>query len=333
VWYKFTVVSTTGVQHQLVAVIGLLNEIVSAGLDRDAVCKLVAERAMDLTHSSGAAIELAEGDAMVCRTACGTASSAIGLRLPKSNSLSGRCVEMQVPLSSDDTENDPQVDAAVCRRVGAASLVCVPLFHQDKAIGVLVVGSSEKKHFADADMGTLALLACVVGSSMANADKFNEAQQESLHDPLTGLWNRRAYDRELQLEFDRAKRYKHPLTIGLFDLDGFKALNDSQGHPAGDQALREVAKVLGRCIRNVDKSFRIGGDEFAILLPETGAKGAKLVTKRIQEEVIALDIGVSVTVGAVESKTFKTHEKAHAAADEKLYKAKAVRKKSAKKKK
>lgn len=288
---------------------------------------------MTLTKSTGAAVELEEGDHMVCLRACGTAAPAEGMQLPKKTSLSGRCVEMQVPLTSDDTANDPQVDAATCKRVGAASLVCVPLFHQDKAIGVLAVVSNEKKHFNDSDMGTLALLAGVIGSSMANADKFSQAQHASLHDPLTGLWNRRAYDTELELEFKRSKRYQHALSIGLFDLDGFKALNDSLGHPAGDQALREVAQVLTRCVRTVDKSFRIGGDEFAILLPETGTSGAKLVIKRIQDEVKALGRGISVTSGTVEAKVFKTHEKAHAAADEKLYKAKAARKNKTKKKK
>src|SRR5437667_7495488 len=161
--------STTGVQNQLVAVIGLLNEIVAAGLDRDAMCSLVAERAMTLTKASGAAIELQDGDHMVCRQACGTALPAVGVRLPKKTTLSGRCVEMQVPLNSDDTQNDPQVDAATCKRIGAASLVCVPLFHQDKAIGVLAVVSSEKNHFNDGDMGNLALLAGVIGSSIATA--------------------------------------------------------------------------------------------------------------------------------------------------------------------
>ncbi len=325
--------STTGVHYQLVGVIGLLNEIVSAGLDRDAMCALVAERAMTLTKATGAAVELEDGDHMVCLKACGTAAPAVGLRLPKKSTLSGRCMEMQLPLTSDDTENDPQVDAATCKRVGAASLVCVPLFHQDKAIGVLAVVSNEKKHFNDSDMGTLALLASVIGSSMANADKFSEAQHASLHDPLTGLWNRRAYDTELELEFKRAKRYKHALSIALFDLDGFKALNDSEGHPAGDQALKEVGRVLARSLRTVDKCFRIGGDEFAILLPETAAPGAKLVIKRIQAEVIALGRGISVTAGAVEAKSFKTHEKAHAAADERLYKAKAERRKITKKNK
>jgi len=324
--------STTGVQNQLVAVIGLLNEIVAAGLDRDAVCELVAQRAMALTEASGAAIELVDGHEMLTHRACGSALSATGMRLPRKSSLSGRCVEMQIPLISDDTENDSQVDKAACQSVGAASLVCVPLFHQDKAIGVLAVVSREKKHFDDGHMGTLSLLASVVGSSMANATTFSQAQHESLHDPLTGLWNRRAYDQQLTLEFQRAKRYGHPLSLALFDLDGFKTLNDTQGHPAGDQALRDVAQVLRKCLRTVDSQFRIGGDEFAILLPETAAAGAKLVVARIQKQVTALGSGMGVTAGLVQAKGFSTHEQAHASADERLYKAKAAKKKSAKKK-
>lgn len=320
--------STTSAQNQLVAVIGLLNEIVSASLDREAVCALVAERAMKLTNATGAAIELVEGDEMVYHNACGSALPAVGLRFPRNRSLSGRCVDMQIPLTSDDTENDPQVDPESQKVLAARSVVCVPLFHQDKAVGVLEVLSSEKKHFDDSHMGTLALLAGVIGSSMANADKFSQAQHESMHDPLTGLWNRRAYDRELQLEFKRAKRYGHPLSLALFDLDGFKTLNDTQGHPAGDRALREVAGVLGKCLRTVDKSFRIGGDEFAILLPDTPDDGAQHVVERIQDGVNRLGEGMSVTAGKVEAHSFTDPEQAHAAADKGLYQAKRRRKKA-----
>jgi diguanylate cyclase (GGDEF)-like protein len=282
---------------------------------------------MSLTNASGAAIELVEGDEMVYHNACGSALPAVGLRFPRGRSLSGRCVEMQIPLTSDDTENDPQVDPASQKLLAAGSVVCVPLFHQDKAVGVLEVLSCEKKHFDDSHMGTLALLAGVIGSSMANADRFSQAQHESMHDPLTGLWNRRAYDRELELEFKRSKRYGHPLSLALFDLDGFKILNDTQGHPAGDRALREVAKVLGKCLRTVDKSFRIGGDEFAILLPDTSAEGTLNVVERIQQGVAKVGGGISVTAGKVEAHSFPDAEQAHAAADKSLYQAKARRKK------
>ena len=317
---------TTSVNHQLVAVIGLLNEIVAAGLDRDAVCELVAQRAMKLTEASGAAVELVDGDQMVYHRACGTALPVVGMRMPVKEGLSGKCVEMQIPLSSDDTGNDPEVNVTACHRVGAKSLVCVPLFHQDKAIGVLGVISSEKRHFNDSHMGTLALLASVIGSSMANADKFSAAQHESLHDPLTGLWNRRAYDRELELEFKRAKRYEHPLTLVLIDLDNFKLLNDAEGHPAGDQALKDVAAIIRKSLRNSDKCFRIGGDEFALLLPETLSDGSGPVIERIERSVIALNKGLGMTVGLADVIEFESHTQAHNTVDERLVQAKAERK-------
>jgi diguanylate cyclase (GGDEF)-like protein len=319
-------VHTTNVNHQLVAVIGLLNEIVAAGLDRDAVCELVAQRAMKLTEASGAAVELVDGNEMVYHRACGTALPVVGMRFPLEDGLSGKCVKMQIPLTSEDTETDSEVNVTACHRVGAKSLVCVPLFHQDKAIGVLGVISSEKRHFDDSHMGTLALLASVIGSSMANADKFLQAQHESLHDPLTGLWNRRAYERELELEFKRAKRYTHPLTLLLVDLDNFKRLNDAEGHPAGDQALKDVSAILRRSVRNSDKCFRIGGDEFAVLLPETATDGADNVVGRISHGVAALKKGIGVTVALADVAEYEASKEAHAAVDEKLVDAKAARK-------
>jgi diguanylate cyclase (GGDEF)-like protein len=316
-------------QKQLLAVVDLLTEVVSAGLDRDAVCDLVVQRAMALTNATASVVELLEGDTMVYHKACGTANRAIGLRLPLDSSLSGLCVELRQPLKSDDTSNDPRVDRDATRQVGAVSMVCVPLFHNDEAVGVLKVLSSHKNAFSDVDIGALALLADVIASSMANAEKFSAARHDSRHDQLTGLLNRRVYDQELANEFSRATRYGHPLTLVLFDLDGFKAVNDGQGHPAGDELLREVAVLLKRSARTIDRPFRIGGDEFAILLPATTMQSAEKLVERIRSAVDALDAGVSVSAGMAEAKGFLRAEDFHATADERLYQAKFERKRKA----
>jgi diguanylate cyclase (GGDEF)-like protein len=102
-------------------------------------------------------------------------------------------------------------------------------------------------------------------------------------DALTGLHNRRAFMRELAAEVERAQRYGRPLTLVLCDVDHFKLLNDTHGHPGGDRALFHVAAVLRTGLRSEDGAFRIGGDEFALLLPETTGPRAAAAVRRVSE--------------------------------------------------
>ena len=100
-------------------------------------------------------------------------------------------------------------------------------------------------------------------------------------DPLTGLLNRRTFMHELEQEVERARRYDRSLALVLCDLDHFKALNDTHGHPAGDEALRRLADVVTTGLRVGDSAFRIGGDEFALLLPEATEAEAEAAARRL----------------------------------------------------
>jgi len=111
-----------------------------------------------------------------------------------------------------------------------------------------------------------------------------EARALARVDALTGLGNRRAFDEAVEKAVARARRYGRPLTVLVADLDGFKEINDSFGHIAGDECLRCVAKVVGTTVRTPDSCFRWGGDEFAILA-ETGAAGAAPLCARVAEAV------------------------------------------------
>lgn len=108
-----------------------------------------------------------------------------------------------------------------------------------------------------------------------------ELERLSFTDPLTGLGNRRRFDSELTRELNRAARLSHPLALLMVDLDNLKVLNDTYGHRAGDSALRRLAAWLQVNVRNMDLVARWGGDEFAILLPETGVERACQVAKRL----------------------------------------------------
>ena len=111
--------------------------------------------------------------------------------------------------------------------------------------------------------------------------RYQEAIADALRDPLTGLGNHRAFQEELDTQVENATRYDVPVALVLIDLDEFKHVNDSAGHAVGDRTLASFGKLVGSVLRKVDRPFRIGGDEFAILLPHTDAQAAHIVARRL----------------------------------------------------
>lgn len=123
----------------------------------------------------------------------------------------------------------------------------------------------------------------------------------SLTDSLTGVNNRRAFQERLNEEYDRAIRYKHPLSLLMIDVDHFKSYNDTFGHPEGDTALQSVARILGDCVRTVDFVSRYGGEEFAILLPDTDYAGALTIAERCRNDIASAvwpQRVITVSIGA-----------------------------------
>jgi diguanylate cyclase len=118
-------------------------------------------------------------------------------------------------------------------------------------------------------------------------DELHKAHLLSLTDEFTGLHNRRAFMRRLEEEISRAQRYATPLVLALLDLDEFKAINDTFGHPAGDQVLRSYAEHLLSTFRHHDMVARYGGEEFAVMLLNTTLKGAQAALHKLQKRVAA----------------------------------------------
>ena len=308
-------------QH-LLAIIQTQTEIAASDLDLDTVMQLIASRAQELTRANAGVIEIVDGDEMVYRVTTGEATPFLGVRLKMATSLSGLCVAEGRVLRSDDTATDPRVDAEACERVSARSMLCVPLVHQGETVGVLKVYSPEAANFVDSDVETLELLSGLVAAHLSHASLFAAEVHDSRHDALTGLLNRRAYEERLPVEIARANRFGWPLSLCLLDLDGFKKLNDTLGHPSGDRALQQVAALIDES-RLSDDGFRIGGDEFAILMPETEREDAELAAARLCKAIR----GIGMSDGSLGA-SFGVAEGAddpavlHAMADERLLAAK-----------
>jgi diguanylate cyclase (GGDEF)-like protein len=186
--------------------------------------------------------------------------------------------------------------------------------------------------FAEAAEALVEATAAIQAEAMEAhvASRSRELESQANTDPLTGLGNLRALQRQLATLLDVRKRYQHPFAVLLMDIDGLKRINDSHGHPAGDRVLMQVAMSLRRSIRSVDTAARIGGDEFCVLLPEQDLKSAAKLAARlataIEEEVAAPgEPSVTVSIGVAASPEHGDEAEALIdTADRAMYRAKAA---------
>jgi diguanylate cyclase (GGDEF)-like protein len=162
---------------------------------------------------------------------------------------------------------------------------CLPLKIGTRVVGVMTVSHARSSVFSQADLRTLRLLGDQAAIAIENAYLHDLLNRQAYTDALTGLPNRRALDERLENEVLRASRYQHPFTLGMLDLNGFKHINDTYGHPAGDEALKQVVGRLRSSLRDTDFLARYGGDEFAIMMPETDLETAEAIMDRLANSV------------------------------------------------
>jgi diguanylate cyclase (GGDEF)-like protein len=291
--------------ERLLAIIELQNAIAAGGLSADEVMAIVADRAAALTGSASAVIAIAEGDDLVVRAAARPTTLARLTRLPRA-SASGRCIADRRPLLVPDAAADPRVDAETAARTGAGALACVPLLYGEVAVGALEVASPRTGALSEEDLEVLRLLSQIVAIALHRAYTYPRPRQDNLHDPITGLGNRRAHDERIEAELARLARYGHSFSLARLDLDGLEDASDRYGQAAADEALRELARVLVRGTRAIDACFRIAADEFAIVMPGTSLEGARTLVERCRAHIAERRLcegAVRARIGVVEAAT------------------------------
>ena len=180
------------------------------------------------------------------------------------------------------------------RRLLAGVVLAVLAFALLNRLMVAILATDETTAIVVASAGaigvaTLALRRTIAPLVATQADlqvRYEAALADALRDPLTGLGNHRAFQEELDRQVAAGLRYQVPLALLLIDLDEFKAINDGRGHAAGDRVLRGFGQLLNVALRRADRAFRIGGDEFAVLLPHTDLEGARVVARRLLSQAL-----------------------------------------------
>ena len=224
-----------------------------------------------------------------------------------------------------------QYPAEVVSNDGPANLIhsglAVPIHGEAGAIGFIAVFSRSRSHaWSDDEARELEELAMRAGPAIENATRFREARQLADLDALTGLHNRRFFHETLAREVARAHRYDRRLALIVFDLDDFKAINDQIGHLAGDAVIAESAERVRDVVRSADVACRVGGDEFAVILPESTLADADQLYRRLQAALSARPVGqagrLSFSAGVAELKPEDDPTAFFERADEALYRAK-----------
>src|ERR671936_2893977 len=196
-------------------------------------------------------------------------------------------------------------------------------------IGTLMTSFNRMLETIEQQAGEINSFATRLDAAYKELESTNARLKEtSFKDEVTGLYNRRFFSLRLEEELSRYRRFNHPVSVVLLDLDGFKSVNDSLGHAVGDDTLRDVAQILMKHSRGINVVSRYGGDEFAVLLVETSKAGACLYAERIREVIGSFpfshgkQITASLGVASVPDDEAGTAEDLFRAADEALYTAK-----------
>jgi two-component system cell cycle response regulator len=204
--------------------------------------------------------------------------------------------------------------------------LAVPMGNTDEEEGYLAVFSRSELDFGDESVDELEQLVQRASPAIENAQAFREARQLADLDALTGLHNRRYFHETLARECARAHRYNRSLALIIFDLDDFKAINDRIGHLAGDSVLADAAARVRDVVRSADIACRVGGDEFAVILPESTTDDADQLYRRIQHSMAAHPIGAAgrllFSAGVAELRPDDDAVSFFQRADEALYRAK-----------
>jgi diguanylate cyclase (GGDEF)-like protein len=201
------------------------------------------------------------------------------------------------------------------------------LIIQQSHLGEIVLSRSTR--FSERELEILESLLGVLLCPLRNALSYHCAVTASMTDPLTGAGNRLALMSQLNREIHIARRYKHPMSVLMIDIDKFKIINDNHGHAAGDKVLQEMVRLIQQVNRSSDTLFRLGGEEFVVLLSNTGAGGAGIIAERLCRAIAELNIctedgslRITVSIGFTDYDEVDTADALLKRADKAMYAAK-----------
>ena len=238
-----------------------------------------------------------------------------------------------IQVRNIDTHNRPVIkksQRAYAEHYKTSNCIIAPLICQERVVGVLnLADKTEGDGFVREDIALIELFSQLVGASIGNIKLFEKTQHQATTDGLTGLANHKMFYEVLEKELWRSRRYGGQISLIMIDIDNFKKINDSYGHRAGDKIILEISRRIKACIRQIDTAARYGGDEFAVILPNTALADATVVAERMVNVVSSSpmawkkeQIPLSISVGVGQYDAQCSPEDITSRSDQALYRAK-----------
>ena len=245
------------------------------------VCRLLLEWLNNIDH---VVVLLSEPEGLRVRAYEGrlTAKLTLGAQVPPGTGLVSRALAENRSIIEN---NVSAVEGYFKGFTETQSEMCVPLVFVGENLGVLALHSAAKDAFQSEDTQPLESVADICAAAIQNANYFERMRQLAYVDGLTGIHNRRYFEMRVVEELERATRFQKSMSIIMVDIDHFKRLNDEFGHLLGDEVLRCVAALMKQHIRKPDIVCRYGGEEFAVVLPETNGENALMVAEKLRRQV------------------------------------------------
>ncbi|HEY2917154.1 MAG TPA: EAL domain-containing protein [Candidatus Limnocylindrales bacterium] len=294
-------------EHQLISQRRLLavNERLLSTLDPSGVLDLIADSLKTVVAYDSLTIYRVDLTRQVRRPVIARdrfAELILEFEAPLGMGLTGWAVDHREPVLSNDAHLDVRSVQIPGTPFEPESMIIVPLMADGEVLGTLNIGrmGGDEIHYSQNEFELTKLFAAQAAIALRNAEAHDEVKVQAERDALTGLRNHGAFQRELNglVEADADR----PIAVLMMDLDRFKGYNDRRGHPSGDDLLVAVSRAIESCVRQADRAYRYGGDEFAVILPDCTRAAAEDVAARIQAAVMEIpdDTGgphVSISVG------------------------------------
>jgi diguanylate cyclase (GGDEF)-like protein len=211
--------------------------------------------------------------------AAGRSSGDRNLRVDMGEGIAGWVAEHGEPVIVSDPGNDTRFAGYTGPSV--RSVICIPLCSRDRTLGVIELLNYRVSTLTDQTMAFLRVLCDFAAIAIQNVRAVERIQELTITDDCTGLFNSRHLFSVTESELERSRRFNLPFSLIFIDLDHFKRVNDLYGHLTGSRLLAEIARTIKHNVRGIDSAFRYGGDEFIVLLPQTGKDAALEVTQRL----------------------------------------------------